>query len=92
MAKARVLTRKLGNRIDNEEVFEGRYIEFCMNNPCIVDHYREMGILLQVCPPLGIINKVVDSKQVDTSQESSLSYLTLANALKDLHIWQSMQT
>jgi adenylate kinase family enzyme len=50
LAKVRVLTRNLGNRIDDEDMFETRYTEYCTNNPKIVEYYRKMKILLQVRP------------------------------------------
>jgi adenylate kinase family enzyme len=79
----RFLTRNLaGRESDNISVFRKRYEEFERLNSDIVKEYRTRGILLEVCriDATGII--FLTSKQVDTSQETEVSYKSLLNTLK----------
>lgn len=48
IARDRVLMRKDTSRVDNEEIFERRYTQFCSDNPAIVARYEAEGKLVRV--------------------------------------------
>lgn len=81
IAKARVLHRKVVNRIDDENTFERRFAEFCLNYPEIVHRFESEQKLVKACR-ISSARYGTNKDQVDTRYEESKSFSNVLAALK----------
>jgi dipeptidyl aminopeptidase/acylaminoacyl peptidase len=86
VAKNRFLTRKLpGRERDNAAIFQKRYDEFATENSKILEMYQERGLLIEVRPIVYFLS-VLNSGQVDTNDETEISYKALVDRLSNTRL------
>lgn len=81
IARNRVTHRSLPHRGDDESLFERRYTEFCLNNPAVIEYYRERQLLIEVRESRHRQGSA-DNLQIDTSGPTSVSYQRFLEALQ----------